>query len=127
VKGTTTDGEAIVLTNNEVKHACETNNTCALFVLHSIRLEKKVASGGQHYIIDPWELQNEYLTPVSYTYRIRGKPLREIHPKKGEGVTQARRFSGQFRDWKLTLRLLSSKHRAKASAKPIPPATLQKF
>ena len=36
VKGTTTSGEAIVLTNNEVKHACDGKHPCALFVLHSI-------------------------------------------------------------------------------------------
>jgi hypothetical protein len=71
VKGTTTDGEKIVLTNNEVKHACETKNSCALFVFHSISIKGTVTSGGQQDIIDPWELQNEHLTPVSYTYRIR--------------------------------------------------------
>jgi hypothetical protein len=71
VKGTTTDGEKIVLTNNEVKHARATNNTCALFVVHSIHVEETMASGGQQYIIDPWQLQNERLTPVSYTYRTK--------------------------------------------------------
>jgi Domain of unknown function (DUF3883) len=71
VKGTTTDGDAIVLTNNEVKHACDPSNSCVLFVLHSIRLKGKKASHGKQLVVDPWRLQQACLTPVSYTYRIR--------------------------------------------------------
>lgn len=71
VKGTTTDGDVIVLTNNEVKHACDPTNSCVLFVLHSIRLKGKNASGGKRFILEPWELQQTHLTPVSYTYRVR--------------------------------------------------------
>jgi Protein NO VEIN, C-terminal len=47
VKGTTTDGEVVVLTNNEVKHASFPRNSCALFVLHSIRLKGHKAKGGK--------------------------------------------------------------------------------
>jgi hypothetical protein len=70
VKGTTTDGATIVLTKNEVRHARSGKNWCALFVLHSIRLKKQKASGGKKVILDPWRLRQEYLTPVSYTYRL---------------------------------------------------------
>jgi hypothetical protein len=70
VKGTTTDGDAVVLTHNEVKHACDQRNSCVLFVLHSIRLKGKKASGGKPVVLDPWQLQQEHLTPVSYTYRL---------------------------------------------------------
>jgi hypothetical protein len=65
-----TDGDAIVLTNNEVKHASNSHNSCALFVLHSIRLNGRKASGGKTRILQPWQLQQKNLTPVSYTYRI---------------------------------------------------------
>jgi len=70
VKGTTTDGDAIVLTYNEVKHACDRRNSCVLFVLHSIRLKGKKASGGKRFVMDPWRPQQAKLTPVSYTYRL---------------------------------------------------------
>jgi hypothetical protein len=70
VKGTTTTGEAIVLTYNEVKHARGRNNSCALFILHSIRLKKRKASGGKKRILQPWQLQQKNLKPVSYMYRL---------------------------------------------------------
>jgi hypothetical protein len=69
VKGTTTDGEAIVLTYGEVKHACSRDNACALFVLYAIRLKGGKASGGRRRILLPWRLQRRHLIPVSYTYR----------------------------------------------------------
>src|SRR5205814_8863025 len=55
VKATTTDGDTIVLTNNEVKHACDGRNSCVLFVLHSIRLKGKKATGGKPFVLNPWE------------------------------------------------------------------------
>ena len=62
-------GEAIMLTKNEVKHACDSRNSCALFILHSIKLDRLKASGGMKLIVSPWKIQQEYLTPVSYIYR----------------------------------------------------------
>ena len=70
VKGTTTAGDAIVLTHGEVKHASNSRNSCALFILHSIRLTKRSASGGKIAITTPWKLKPANLTPVSYTYRL---------------------------------------------------------
>jgi len=70
VKGTMTDGRSIVLTNNEVKHACDGKNKCALFILHSVKLKGLKASGGKQIVTDPWYLNRSGLTPVSYTYRI---------------------------------------------------------
>jgi hypothetical protein len=71
VKGTTTNRDAIVLTNNEVKHTNDPRNSCILFVLHSIRLKGSKASGGEKFILNPWQLQHAQLAPVSYTYRLR--------------------------------------------------------
>jgi hypothetical protein len=70
VKGTTTDGDVIVLTNNEVKHARNANNSCALFVVHSIHLHGQSASGGKQFLLKPWRPQQALLTPVSFTYRL---------------------------------------------------------
>jgi hypothetical protein len=69
VKGTTTNGNAIVLTNKEVRHASDPNNSCALFLLHSIRLKKHRASSGTKVIIEPWRAHRANLTPISFTYR----------------------------------------------------------
>jgi hypothetical protein len=71
VKGTTTDGDAIVLTNNEVTHARSPDNVCVLFILHSIRLARQKALGGKRIVLNPWQLEQARLTPVSYTYRLR--------------------------------------------------------
>lgn len=71
VKGTTTDGDKIVLTYNEVRHADDKRNSCVLFVLHSIILNGQNAFGGQQFVLAPWELEQARLTPVSYTYRLR--------------------------------------------------------
>jgi hypothetical protein len=70
VKGTTTDGKTIVLTKNEVQHATNSKTSCALFVLHSIKLKGKKAIGGTPDVHDPWDLVQAKLTPISYTYRI---------------------------------------------------------
>lgn len=71
VKGTTTTGDAIVLTNNEVKHARSADNACALFIFHSIRLQGKKVWGGKSRILLPWRLKQDNLTPVNFTYRLR--------------------------------------------------------
>jgi hypothetical protein len=71
VKGTTTDGDKVLLTNNEVKHACDPGSSCVLFVLHSIILQGQRATGGKLLLLDPWQLQQAHLTPVCYTYRLR--------------------------------------------------------
>src|SRR5208337_3261728 len=63
VKGSTTDGKAIVLTNNEVKHALDEKFTCALFILHSIKLNKGKASGGTKVIWNPWQIEKVRLKP----------------------------------------------------------------
>lgn len=69
VKATMTDGQAVVLTNGEVRHACDDKNACALFILHSIKLKGLKASGGAPLIFDPWHIDRSKLTPVSFTYR----------------------------------------------------------
>jgi hypothetical protein len=74
VKGTQTDGESIILTANEVANA--RRNPTALFVLHSIKCEKKgksaVPSGGKKHVLDPWHIETHgKLRPLLYMYDIR--------------------------------------------------------
>jgi hypothetical protein len=71
VKGTTTDGSLIVLTNNEVKHARNPDNSCVLFVLHSINLNGTKASGGKQVLVAPWSPHRALLRPINFTYRLR--------------------------------------------------------
>ncbi|MBS0246208.1 MAG: DUF3883 domain-containing protein [Proteobacteria bacterium] len=70
VKGTTSPGNTIVLTHNEVAHASDPKNFCALFVVHSIRLKNKKASGGASLIFEPWKLKKQNLKTINFTYRV---------------------------------------------------------
>jgi hypothetical protein len=70
VKGTTTSGDAVVLTNGEVKHAQDIQNACVLFIVHSIKLRMKKASGGKSVVMSPWRLKQVHLTPISFIYRL---------------------------------------------------------
>jgi Protein NO VEIN, C-terminal len=74
VKGTTTDGVEVILTPNEVRHAQDYPHT-ALFVVSNIELERAedgtvIATGGQAHCYDPWQLNEEALTPVGYRYQV---------------------------------------------------------
>lgn len=47
----------------------------ALFVVSNIELERTedgtvVATGGKHHCYDPWQLNEEALTPVGYRYQV---------------------------------------------------------
>jgi hypothetical protein len=74
VKGTTSAGDKILLTRNEVRHARETDAATALFVLRGIRLsggtEDPTADGGDALILHPWELREDSLEPIGYEYVI---------------------------------------------------------
>jgi hypothetical protein len=76
VKGTTTAGEKVFLTRNEVEHARRHAADMALYVLHDIEVEgdwdSVAVSGGVPRILQPWDveagslgaLQFEYMLPV---------------------------------------------------------------
>ncbi|WP_316163433.1 protein NO VEIN domain-containing protein [Bradyrhizobium sp. SZCCHNRI20481] len=70
VKGTTTAGAQIVLTANEVLHARNPRHDCALFVLHSISLRGRKASGGTIALQRPWKPDGARLKPVTFVYRL---------------------------------------------------------
>jgi hypothetical protein len=73
VKGTTSAGEKIILTRNEVKLHLEEYPNNALIVLHGIHLERgdpPVATGGKLKLFIPWELDRSTLEPLGYEYPV---------------------------------------------------------
>lgn len=73
VKGTQTAGDAIVLTKNEVDLSRELGDSMILFIVHSIVMGKKTVKIGSGVvsIIDPWQISDDRLTPISFNYRLR--------------------------------------------------------
>jgi len=72
VKGTQTAGDTIILTKNEVELSRAQGLNMVLFIVHSIIMNKKTVKKGSGIvsIIDPWQLSNDRLTPISFTYRL---------------------------------------------------------
>ncbi len=75
VKGTTSIGETIILTRNEVLHAREWHPNVDLFVVTEIRVEGRdgdqpTAYGGVAQVCGNWQPAEEALTPVGYEYFI---------------------------------------------------------
>jgi hypothetical protein len=73
VKGTTGDGEKILLTPNEVEHAKD-YSPVALFIVKSIIVnhaptEHCRAAGGKPVHLDPWDIGQGKLEPVGYSYQ----------------------------------------------------------
>lgn len=71
VKGTTGDGSVVLLTSNEVEHARTTYPASALFVLSAIRITETgggdvIASGGSPRVIEPWDVDEAGLAPLTY-------------------------------------------------------------
>lgn len=74
VKGTTAGPDSIVLTSNEVAlHKRQYPNT-ALIVVHGISLERSskppLTSGGMLLVLQPWKVEEDRLTPLSYRYEL---------------------------------------------------------
>ena len=70
VKGTTSRGERVLLTRNEVAHAREWFPHVVLAVVHGITVSDAsgtiTAAGGTTRIVEKWELLDSALEPVSY-------------------------------------------------------------
>jgi len=76
VKGTTTPGEDVLLTPNEVAHAKENAAKMVLFILHSVQVSESEdgvnASGGTVVIKRPWKIEAQgTLKPVGFSYKLR--------------------------------------------------------
>ena len=79
VKGTTSLGEQVVLTRNEVNlHRQQfPNNALAVVSLIDLRLEAGawVATGGHLRLISPWEIEEEALRPLTFRYAVPGEAI----------------------------------------------------
>ncbi|MEU7477816.1 DUF3578 domain-containing protein [Lentzea sp. NPDC042327] len=76
VKGTTSSGVEVVLTQGEVLLNREKYPDTALMVVRSIRLEHVdggvTASGGELHVTHPWAIDDADLTPISHRYVVPG-------------------------------------------------------
>jgi hypothetical protein len=72
VKGTRLDGASVIITQGEKCHA-ENNDNVILFLVRQISLNSdgkggSIASGGIERILNPWNIKQGRLTPLSYRY-----------------------------------------------------------
>jgi len=74
VKGTTSAGERVILTKNEVSHARAHPGSCVLFVLESIKIRTTESGlsvgGGSPLLVKPWNPSEDSLEAISYYYRL---------------------------------------------------------
>jgi hypothetical protein len=94
VKGTTTSGDEILLTPNEITFANEHPSSMALFIVSGIRVtegEQPVASGGIEVEIKPWKIEREHLTAVGYSYVV---PRQANTPTSPCSLAAASQFEG---------------------------------
>ena len=73
VKGTTSNGEKIILTRGEVEHHQSVHPNNALIIVSGIELvgsEREQAEKGNLRMISPWDIAQERLTVVTYTYDV---------------------------------------------------------
>ncbi|HVB23639.1 MAG TPA: DUF3883 domain-containing protein [Ktedonobacteraceae bacterium] len=82
VKGTTLDGQQILLTRNEVEHARYRYPKVALFVLANIKIEQTStgipqASGGERHLLEPWNVDEGMLSPLAFAYIVPRKDITE--------------------------------------------------
>ena len=74
VKGTTSDGDEIILTRKEVELNVEKYPDTMLIIVNNIDLNRSGptpnASGGILQVTHPWTVEHSYLTPISYRYRV---------------------------------------------------------
>lgn len=77
VKGTTTRGDTVFLTKNEVAHARAHQGQCVLFVVANIEVTGDddvgwTTSGGDDHVIVGWEPAPEDLVALAYQYTVPG-------------------------------------------------------
>lgn len=72
VKGTTSTGQSVVLTYNEVEHHRAEKAESSLVVVSGIELlgsaDNPTATGGTISVTEPWLIDEQRLKPISYTY-----------------------------------------------------------
>jgi hypothetical protein len=73
VKGTTSLGEQLVLTRNEVTHAREQYPAIALAIVKNIEIEpgeQVTVHGGDLGIIEPWRIDDGTLDSLAFSYDV---------------------------------------------------------
>jgi Domain of unknown function (DUF3883) len=75
VKGTTSTGERVLLTRNEVAQGKAEYPSTALFVLADVTVVKEAderpsARGGRVIVLEPWMPRDEDLEPIAYEYAV---------------------------------------------------------
>jgi hypothetical protein len=75
VKGTQSAGDTILVTDGEVRSACEVNTTTDLFIVHSIAImdcgSDRMPTGGEARLVAGWVPLAADLTPTAYTCRVK--------------------------------------------------------
>ena len=74
VKGTTTAGDEVILTPNEVAHARTYPHIC-LFIVSDIEVTRHSdgqieTSGGSESVLNPWHIDEGLLTPLGFKYEV---------------------------------------------------------
>jgi hypothetical protein len=74
VKGTTTAGDEVILTPNEVAHARKYPHVC-LFIVLDIEVTRHTdghigSAGGSAWVLDPWRIDDGTLTPLGFKYEV---------------------------------------------------------
>jgi len=79
VKGTTSSGEQVFLTANEVEWAREHKEQAVLYVVSGISVEEgaegMAASGGASLLLMPWDVDEGELKALTYRYGVPGREL----------------------------------------------------
>lgn len=77
-KGTTSSGNSVRLTRNEVIDARNPEWRSDLFIVYNIQIDNSgdtySASGGNECSFEAWQPEEKDLTPVEYEYRVPSKP-----------------------------------------------------
>jgi hypothetical protein len=76
VKGTQTEGSAVILTKNEVAHAKKHPKHSIFILVHSIQVKAKktndfVLSGGEIVFKKPWAIDHNDLTAIQYFWTVK--------------------------------------------------------
>jgi len=73
VKGTTTTGDQVLLTPNEVAFVSDHSSSMALFIVSGLQVslnDEPTVTGGTEIEIRQWRIRHERLTPIGCTYSV---------------------------------------------------------
>ena len=102
VKGTTSRGDQILLTPNEVVFARRNRGSMAMFVLRDVVASESAdgaakADGGEHVVIRPWDVDAGSLVPVGFTWSLPFPPPAENYPDEADNTQSRCRAHGSRR------------------------------